>query len=758
MTLRLNTFLTILIQVYLETLLQLHNGKNALNLYNTTRSSSSVGDSQASGSEAMVRSGRAKRTRNKVTMKDFVNSFTAPIDSEEDTSDDGSTTKKRRIAKDRSSIVTGTRHSSRVGSIRGGRAASGVMLDEDSSSSDDMPLKRRGGGSSNRNGAARIRSSGRTTRAGIARPIMKLTNKPGRFDEDELDELAGEGISESGQSAIVYIQKKTSKRLVKERNRERSMRSQPNARKVRQRQESSSSSSERPQPSRRSGRDRGAAKSMRERDMEEEIYADEVVKSNAPKVISIREIFQPLPKQSKFRIAHNDECDVCGQSGTHSNKGTSPLVHCQGCSTSIHKVCLGYRSGREHMVTKVGHEDFVMQCRRCIGIATKKDSSAPRLDQCQVCRIKGRACAAFSPKRTAKQEERLREENSGDDPVTVVAPELLNNAQNVLFRCGACRRCYHFEHLPPLNGKVNDPEDLEKLREVRIREYRAAWQCLECREMDANSAKVQGLVAWRPANPKTYTQGHTVDQLREDEKDYLIRWEGKSYFKCTWMPGSWVWGITSVAMRNAFIRRDEGANLLPKWTNEEAIPEEFLRMEIIFDVQYEDGFRLRSEKSDRARIDHVDQVYVKFLGLTYEDAVWEEPPKPEDEARWSDYVAAYNEFVAGRYFKQLSASTMVERTEDFRTLNFEKKVELKKQPSALTGGEMMPYQMEGLNWLLYNFHRKKNVILADEMGLGKTIQIISLFATLIKDNPKVKLFPIYGVKLANDFSAGHFSL
>jgi hypothetical protein len=51
--------------------------------------------------------------------------------------------------------------------------------------------------------------------------------------------------------------------------------------------------------------------------------------------------------------------------------------------------------------------------------------------------------------------------------------------------------------------------------------------------------------------------------------------------------------------------------------------------------------------------------------------------------------------------------------------------------------------MEGLNWLLYNFHQKKNVILADEMGLGKTIQIISLFASLVKGNPKVCPIPHY---------------
>ncbi|KFY94121.1 hypothetical protein V498_04047 [Pseudogymnoascus sp. VKM F-4517 (FW-2822)] len=44
--------------------------------------------------------------------------------------------------------------------------------------------------------------------------------------------------------------------------------------------------------------------------------------------------------------------------------------------------------------------------------------------------------------------------------------------------------------------------------------------------------------------------------------------------------------------------------------------------------------------------------------------------------------------------------------------------------------------MEGMNWLLYNFHREKNVILADEMGLGKTIQVIAALTALIKEKPK----------------------
>jgi hypothetical protein len=477
---------------------------------------------------------------------------------------------------------------------------------------------------------------------------------------------------------------------------------------------------------------------MRERDMEEEIYANEVATNNAPKVISIREIFQPVPKDSPFRLLHNQDCDVCGGTETHSNKGPSPLIFCQGCSTSIHKVCLGYRSGRDHMVTKVGQGNFVMQCRRCIGVAAKKDRFAPRLDVCQGCKEKGPACAAFSPKRTAKQEEKLREENAGDDPVTEVSETLINNSKNVLFRCTSCARSYHFNHLPPLSKSSKTPEDVDELLQERFEEYSQGWQCKECLEVPA---KIDALVAWRPVDQDSYVTGQTLEDFTEDEKEYLIKWEGKSHFKCLWMPGAWVWGVTVAIMRNAFLKRDEGINLLPKWNSEEAIPEEFLRMEIVFDVSYVKGFSPKSESADKAAINMVDEVLVKFQGLGYDDAVWEEPPKPDDEDRWSDFVAAYNEYVVGQYFKNLPTATMKERVDDFRSLHFAKKVELKKQPSALTGGEMMPYQMEGLNWLLYNFHQKKNVILADEMGLGKTIQIISLFASLVKGNPKVGPLP-----------------
>jgi len=82
---------------------------------------------------------------------------------------------------------------------------------------------------------------------------------------------------------------------------------------------------------------------------------------------------------------------------------------------------------------------------------------------------------------------------------------------------------------------------------------------------------------------------------------------------------------------------------------------------------------------------------------------------------------------------------------------------MKTQPTALSGGKLMDYQMEGMNWLLYNFHQKKNVILADEMGLGKTVQIVALLTALIKQDPKVRgLASSFWSLLMSINSAGHF--
>jgi SWI/SNF-related matrix-associated actin-dependent regulator of chromatin subfamily A member 5 len=53
---------------------------------------------------------------------------------------------------------------------------------------------------------------------------------------------------------------------------------------------------------------------------------------------------------------------------------------------------------------------------------------------------------------------------------------------------------------------------------------------------------------------------------------------------------------------------------------------------------------------------------------------------------------------------------------------------LSKQPSIIKFGQLKPYQLEGLNWMIHLAEKGLNGILADEMGLGKTLQSISIMA------------------------------
>lgn len=64
-------------------------------------------------------------------------------------------------------------------------------------------------------------------------------------------------------------------------------------------------------------------------------------------------------------------------------------------------------------------------------------------------------------------------------------------------------------------------------------------------------------------------------------------------------------------------------------------------------------------------------------------------------------------------------------------------VKFQESPSYIKGGEMRPYQIQGLNWLISLNSNNINGILADEMGLGKTLQTLSLLGYLLnfRSNP-----------------------
>ncbi|KXT16455.1 hypothetical protein AC579_1772 [Pseudocercospora musae] len=440
-----------------------------------------------------------------------------------------------------------------------------------------------------------------------------------------------------------------------------------------------------------------------------------------PKILTTKEVFKELPRNNEFCIRHYQYCESCGQGSSFSK-----LIYCQGCSVVYHKQCLGHRTNREHLVTKVGEDNFVLQCRRCVGFPRRKDATAPDQGKCSGCYRHGSACRPWRPRKTPSQEQRDRDENDGVDPSYPIPSEMINNMDNVMFRCTNCFRGWHFEHLPSRADYDTIETDVDP--EQRYREYSRDWKCKDCAEMPA---KVSGIIAWKPVDEDAYDPALGLEGMDEEDIIYLVKWDQMSYFRARWMPGPWVWGVTAPMMRKAFAKRDDSQH--PKMRTEDAIPEDYLRTDIVLNVKYTSYVDIRTEDIDKARIREIEKALIKYKGLTYEDAVWETPPGPEDGERWSDFVMAYNDWVAGRYVRQPRPNTLKTRLEKARKEDF-RNLEKTQQPESMEGGKLMEYQIQGLNWLYYKWFTQKNAILADEMGLGKTIQIIGFLATMVQDH------------------------
>ncbi|WEW57620.1 hypothetical protein PRK78_003087 [Emydomyces testavorans] len=472
----------------------------------------------------------------------------------------------------------------------------------------------------------------------------------------------------------------------------------------------------------------GTTRTMVER-LEDDISEVEVAYSG-PKYSGAREVFDDLPKDNPFRLRHQPICAACFQGATY------PLIYCQGCTSSYHKACLGPRGQRLHLATKVDNGFFILQCRGCLGAAHAKDALAPNLGNCSQCHEPGSFSKPLRPQLTARQEQLQREEHGGVDPSVAIDMDRVNNVDNVMFRCTACRRAWHMNHLPVksrtsraiIDSDDSDEDDLEFANQ-RFKEYSRKWECYDCENA---SGDIEALVAWRPLDLDSYIPGYTSDMLPEESKEYLVKWRKLSYFKATWMPGPWIWSMAATAMRKAFHKSSK--SLKPCMTTEDAIPEEFLHIDIVLDVRYSNVVSNRTRDIDLARIKEVKEVYAKYKGLTYEEAVWEKPPDPHDTDRWQSFQSAYEEWVQGHYIHPPNRGGLKKRLLSVRSRDFGKFWEKNKQPSIMTGGQLMPYQQEGLNWIYYMWFQQKNAILADEMGLGKTIQVISFFATLVQDH------------------------
>ncbi|KAI0778404.1 hypothetical protein BD413DRAFT_489884 [Trametes elegans] len=142
-------------------------------------------------------------------------------------------------------------------------------------------------------------------------------------------------------------------------------------------------------------------------------------------------------------------------------------------------------------------------------------------------------------------------------------------------------------------------------------------------------------------------------------------------------------------------------------------------------VTVEEFESLIKGKLQEKHANRVAWAFFKWVDLGYDDASWDSPPQPDQPG----YPAFLNAFQRYLFARSVTVSATGKRGPAKSGAQWlaKQKFTTESQPQLGQAEQLklMPFQVEGVNWLCHNWNISQNCILADEMGLGKTVQIVT---------------------------------
>ncbi|KAI9203088.1 SNF2 family N-terminal domain-containing protein [Polychytrium aggregatum] len=225
-----------------------------------------------------------------------------------------------------------------------------------------------------------------------------------------------------------------------------------------------------------------------------------------------------------------------------------------------------------------------------------------------------------------------------------------------------------------------------------------------------------------PDSPNSQ-QSDDDGMLQDDPSDkpavieYLIKWKGWSHRHNSWET------IEGLAKYKGLKKVENYRKLLEQQANEDDgewvdIKKE-MRQNYLKDLCAVERIIASRQVDPSSHNPHGGTEYLcKWKHLEYEHATWE----PEADIQ-KEFQADIDAFLA-RQQNNFGPHKSVQYPKG--------RPEFKKfdQPDYIQGGDLRDYQIIGVNWMAYLWHRNENGILADEMGLGKTVQAISFMTYL----------------------------
>uniref|UniRef100_A0A8D2ML21 Chromodomain helicase DNA binding protein 7 n=1 Tax=Zonotrichia albicollis TaxID=44394 RepID=A0A8D2ML21_ZONAL len=172
-----------------------------------------------------------------------------------------------------------------------------------------------------------------------------------------------------------------------------------------------------------------------------------------------------------------------------------------------------------------------------------------------------------------------------------------------------------------------------------------------------------------------------------------------SYLHCQWASVEELDKDKRIQQKIKRFKAKQGQNKFLSEIDDELFNPDYVEVDRIMDFS-------RSTDDNGEPVTH---YLVKWCSLPYEDSTWE-LKQDIDQAKIEEFE------------KLMSREPEMERVERPPADDWKKSESSREYKN---NNKLREYQLEGVNWLLFNWYNTRNCILADEMGLGKTIQSIT---------------------------------
>ncbi|PIL31731.1 hypothetical protein GSI_06435 [Ganoderma sinense ZZ0214-1] len=145
------------------------------------------------------------------------------------------------------------------------------------------------------------------------------------------------------------------------------------------------------------------------------------------------------------------------------------------------------------------------------------------------------------------------------------------------------------------------------------------------------------------------------------------------------------------------------------------------------------------EKLNEKHASQVAWAFIKWDDLGYDDASWDSPPRA-NEVGYAAYEKALKRFISACSVTVPARDKKTDVARGGAKWLMTQKFSVDNQPNLGQNAQLklMPFQVDGVNWLCHNWNKAQSCILADEMGLGKTVQIVTFIGYIVS---AFKCFP-----------------